>query len=202
MTIWQRLVQNPIMLITPMFISVKTCKEWNQSKFITNRKWGWNKEKNKWIFIILEHHCSILMKAVHYWDLLHKFKLFGIVITSSKPGKKGKKWSMFALEKQFKVLFMFFFFFFCVALDMGCQEHSKNVRLHSFVKARELHPIVLHDFGRVAQTMDWKPSTVNDNGLPELQVKNVIIRLSWGINYQSYILLIHLTTAPTKELRK
>lgn len=59
---------------------------------------------------------------------------------------------MFALEKQFKVLFMFFFF--CVALDMGCQEHSKNVRLHSFVKARELHPIVLHDFGQVAQTMD------------------------------------------------
>jgi hypothetical protein len=62
---------------------------------------------------------------------------------------------MLALEKQFKVLFMFFFFFFvCVALDMGCQEHSKNVRLHSFVKASELHPIVLHDFRRVAQTMD------------------------------------------------
>lgn len=62
---------------------------------------------------------------------------------------------MLALEKQFKVLFMFFFFFFvCVALDMGCREHSKNVRLHSFVKASELHPIVLHDFRRVAQTMD------------------------------------------------
>jgi hypothetical protein len=61
---------------------------------------------------------------------------------------------MLALEKQFKVLFMFFFFFVCVALDMGCQEHSKNVRLHSFVKASELHPIVLHDFRRVAQTMD------------------------------------------------
>lgn len=140
------------------------------------------------------------MKAVHYWDLLHKFKLFGIVITSSKPGKKGE--NEVCLHWKNNLRYCLCFFFLCVALDMGCQEHSKNVRLHSFVKARELHPIVLHDFGQVAQTMDWKPSTVNDNGLPEMQVKNVIIRLSWGINYQSYILLIHLTTAPTKELRK
>lgn len=152
----------------------------------------------------MEHHCSILIKAVHYWDLLHKFKLFGIVITFIKTRKKrgGNEVCLHWKNNLRYCLCFFIIIIVCVALDMGCQEHSTNVRLHSFLKARELHPIVLHDFRPVAQTMDWKPSTVNDNGLPELQVKNVIIRLSWGINYQSYILLVHLTTAPTKELRK
>lgn len=127
------------------------------------------------------------MKAVHYWDLLHKFKLFGIVITFIKTRKKrGGNEVCLHWKNNLRYCLCFFFFLCAVTLDMGCQEHSKNVRLHSFVKASELHPIVLHDFRRVAQTMDWKPSTVNDNGLPELQVKNVIIRLSWGINYQSH----------------
>lgn len=140
------------------------------------------------------------MKAVHYWDLLHEFKLFGIVITSSKPGKKGENEVCLHWKNNLRYCLCFFFFVWPWIWDV--KNTPKTFRPHNFVKARELHPIVLHDFGQVAQTMDWKPSTVNDNGLPELQVKNVIIRLSWGINYQSYILLIHLTTAPTKELRK
>lgn len=59
---------------------------------------------------------------------------------------------MFALEKQFKVLFMFFFFVWPWIWDV--KNTPKTFRPHNFVKARELHPIVLHDFGQVAQTMD------------------------------------------------